>query len=848
MNTNTMTSYERMVQKNIEENRRVLRNLGFSLSADVPKLKEIKPKPPRKSYTLKSEVKQPEIQYRSSVRTRRSSVLISNGCEESNDSSYAVDEEENTPPKKKRKYTLEPSFGEIEGVNVGDWWMTRLECSAAGVHRPTVAGIHGKVGEGCYSIALSGGYEDDIDCGDCFTYTGSGGRDLKGTKSNPKNLRTAPQSKDQVLEGSNAALASNIESKRPVRVIRGYKLQSRYAPEEGYRYDGLYSVEKHWTAQGLSGFQVIKFALKRLPDQAPAPWKSSPEITSPEKDCSLQIPMEESTIPEMLNISLTNGFPAKEGCQTPPKTHPSSPRSSEKGKQGTPSPRSTRLKKEVSQNNVSIEKSINISDNKIKSTQKCEDSPTTSNGASLPEEARIPIEESAISEESSSVNNMDSLRPSDCNVTNIHYTSKISDKEQSSTFNIFNLKSIKDKPQKGTQKDNDSFCTNISPRSTNKNGVIKNNQTCTPQSKANICSKTSPNTLFNAKTIENCQQSLGKQLRSKSSPCSKSGSSKSPGVHECSQNNTVDFPSSNNVTPLKTKTAWLTDVKLNPQESYEKGIKLGVSPVNSSEKKEKFSPDVHNTDVQEPIVAISDLNYENGNVSYDEDFASNNTSDIRKQTSILEYFVPVKPVVENQSQKNTVNPKSLRGNRYSSYSMNLSVDQSKINGDSTSSEDSLYKSNESLKSNVSSVSRSSSQKRKYTSSYNIEASKNENRLNPKVSKLNKESKPTKMLETLMKINKKHRFQNQTVSQKFVSPTSVKPCAVKLWKLEESFLGWDYDNVDKFHGFREIQHNAVNEDATDSERGFAGWDSSIAHSSKGLVTVGFLIETLSNSES
>ncbi|KAG8316582.1 hypothetical protein J6590_047723 [Homalodisca vitripennis] len=88
----------------------------------VPKLKEIKPKPPRKSYTLKSEVKQPEIQYRSSVRTRRSSLLISNGCEESNDSSYAVDEEENTPPKKKRKYTLEPSFGEIEeSEKCGTW-------------------------------------------------------------------------------------------------------------------------------------------------------------------------------------------------------------------------------------------------------------------------------------------------------------------------------------------------------------------------------------------------------------------------------------------------------------------------------------------------------------------------------------------------------------------------------------------------------------------------------------------------------------------------------------------------------------------------------------------------------
>lgn len=33
--------------------------------------------------------------------------------------------------------------------------------SEAGVHRPHVAGIHGREDEGSYSIVLSGGYEDD---------------------------------------------------------------------------------------------------------------------------------------------------------------------------------------------------------------------------------------------------------------------------------------------------------------------------------------------------------------------------------------------------------------------------------------------------------------------------------------------------------------------------------------------------------------------------------------------------------------------------------------------------------------------------------------------------------------
>ena len=41
-------------------------------------------------------------------------------------------------------------------------------------YRPTVAGIHGNEVTGCYSLALSGGYEDDLDYGVCFTYTGEG--------------------------------------------------------------------------------------------------------------------------------------------------------------------------------------------------------------------------------------------------------------------------------------------------------------------------------------------------------------------------------------------------------------------------------------------------------------------------------------------------------------------------------------------------------------------------------------------------------------------------------------------------------------------------------------------------
>ncbi|CAE6395516.1 unnamed protein product [Rhizoctonia solani] len=165
------------------------------------------------------------------------------------------------------------TFGLIPGVAIGSWWETRAECSAAAIHAPFVAGISGGP-EGAYSVALSGGYDDDIDMGDAFTYTGSGGRDLKGTAKNPKNLRTAPQSSDQSFDHSfNKSLKVSSETRKPVRVIRGYKLPGVYAPESGYRYDGLYIVERAWMDRGNNpkGWKVCKFAFRRIPGQPPIP-------------------------------------------------------------------------------------------------------------------------------------------------------------------------------------------------------------------------------------------------------------------------------------------------------------------------------------------------------------------------------------------------------------------------------------------------------------------------------------------------------------------------------------------------------------------------------------------------
>ncbi|KAK7694622.1 hypothetical protein QCA50_001809 [Cerrena zonata] len=186
--------------------------------------------------------------------------------------SEAARREADSEPRSSMQRVHDPKqYGAIPGIEVGTWWETREACSKDAIHAPWVAGI-APGPQGAYSVALSGGYEDDIDIGDGFTFTGSGGRDLKGTKNNPKNLRTAEQSSDQTFENNfNKALKKSAETKKPVRVIRGYKLHSQYAPLEGYRYDGLYTVEKAWQDRGLSGFLVCKFAFKRIPGQAPVP-------------------------------------------------------------------------------------------------------------------------------------------------------------------------------------------------------------------------------------------------------------------------------------------------------------------------------------------------------------------------------------------------------------------------------------------------------------------------------------------------------------------------------------------------------------------------------------------------
>uniref|UniRef100_A0A673WU46 E3 ubiquitin-protein ligase UHRF n=1 Tax=Salmo trutta TaxID=8032 RepID=A0A673WU46_SALTR len=222
-----------------------------------------------------------------------------------------------------KQCTIVPSnhYGPVPGVPVGSIWKFRVQVSESGCHRPHVAGIHGRSNDGAYSLVLAGGYEDDQDDGNEFTYTGSGGRDLSGNK------RTAEQSCDQKLTNMNRALALNCNASlnekdgatakdwkagKPVRVVRSSKgrKHSKFSPEDGNRYDGIYKVVKYWPEKGKSGFLVWRYLLKRNDDE-PAPWTRDGKERIKKLGLTMQVKRHGSSIKMSIMKLFEKSSPAK---------------------------------------------------------------------------------------------------------------------------------------------------------------------------------------------------------------------------------------------------------------------------------------------------------------------------------------------------------------------------------------------------------------------------------------------------------------------------------------------------------------------------------------------------------
>ncbi|KAG2341315.1 hypothetical protein BDR05DRAFT_965338 [Suillus weaverae] len=154
-------------------------------------------------------------------------------------------------------------FGEYPGAPFGTTWKNRLECFDAGVHHQLETGIHGIKGKGAFSIVVSGQYKDDKDYGDTILYTGSGGRKLSdGTREQTCDQKWS--------DPGNEALRKSVVTRNLVRVIRGYELDSEFAPWEGFRYDGLYICKRAWKEKNRDGhYDICRYIMKRAPGQPP---------------------------------------------------------------------------------------------------------------------------------------------------------------------------------------------------------------------------------------------------------------------------------------------------------------------------------------------------------------------------------------------------------------------------------------------------------------------------------------------------------------------------------------------------------------------------------------------------
>ena len=134
----------------------------------------------------------------------------------------------------------------------GQWWPTQLTAVRDGAHGATMAGISGAEGAGAYSCIMSGGHDyPDEDHGSTVLYCGT-------------------DSTDGAITAPTKLLLESKDNGEPVRVLRSHNLKSDFAPEVGFRYDGLYKVVGVENLDGAASVrQRHRFKLVRCEGQAP---------------------------------------------------------------------------------------------------------------------------------------------------------------------------------------------------------------------------------------------------------------------------------------------------------------------------------------------------------------------------------------------------------------------------------------------------------------------------------------------------------------------------------------------------------------------------------------------------
>ncbi|CAK3770060.1 unnamed protein product [Lecanosticta acicola] len=134
----------------------------------------------------------------------------------------------------------------------GQWWPTQLTALRDGAHGESQGGICGSLAKGAYSVIMSRGPQyNNEDYGDVVLYCGT------------------DSSKEDEVTDNTQCLLKNLENKEPVRLIRSSQMTIKeWAPQIGFRYDGLYDVkevERHQAPQGF--YQRHRFRLVRRAGQ-----------------------------------------------------------------------------------------------------------------------------------------------------------------------------------------------------------------------------------------------------------------------------------------------------------------------------------------------------------------------------------------------------------------------------------------------------------------------------------------------------------------------------------------------------------------------------------------------------
>ncbi|PWW80084.1 hypothetical protein C7212DRAFT_289300 [Tuber magnatum] len=154
--------------------------------------------------------------------------------------------------KRTRHYKLEEDYNwkrddNVEGNHdlfVGEWWPLQICALRDGAHGELEAGISGNTTIGAISVIVSGGaLYPDLDELDRVLYCGTMGIEAQ------LNLAADPTEEfepgDRIPSHNTKLLMISYRNGTKIRLFRSAKSQSPYAPAEGLRYDGLYTIRAY---------------------------------------------------------------------------------------------------------------------------------------------------------------------------------------------------------------------------------------------------------------------------------------------------------------------------------------------------------------------------------------------------------------------------------------------------------------------------------------------------------------------------------------------------------------------------------------------------------------------------